>query len=279
MTAVTTRKLSGTSVAAIRPALADLLDAHRTALGTGDRVLLVPDTHYPYHPSTGMVTNPDVVEALATIVDGDVAVGIPSSAHVDADRVGRFLGYERLAERTGAALVDLDDAERVEEDVSLASGDVPLSVPRPLVDDAVVVVPTARRSARYGVAAGMVALAHAVAEDPTRETVLAASRACWPALGVLDATFVYDGEPRRADRLAASEDLVALSQAAADLVGVDPDDVPHLRSRRAPPSPLPSFGGGQPDDGDGAKERAYRLYARVSGDLVPPQMLARGEHE
>lgn len=279
MTVVRTATAAGTDPDAIRAGLADLLDAHRTALGADDRVLLLPDAHYPYHPSTGMVTNPTVLEQFAHIVDGEVAIGVPDSSHVDAERAGRYLGYERVAEEAGADLVDLSDADRVHREATLADGTVTLPVPRPLLDDTVVVVPTARRSSRYGVAAGMATLARAITESPTRGEILATSRTCWPDLGVLDATYVYDGEPLRADTLAACEDVVALSRVAADLVGVEPADVPHLASRRTPPTSLPSLGGDRADDGDGVMEQAYRLYARVSGDLVPPQMLARGDHE
>jgi uncharacterized protein (DUF362 family) len=283
MTEVRSESLAGLDDGAIRRGLEVLLGDHRERLDRADRVLLLPDAHYPYHRSTGLVTNPAVVGELASLLDAPVAIGVPAGQHIDAERVGTYLGLERIADRCGAELLDLGESKRIERRVRFVDGTVTLAVPDPLAQDSVVVVPTARRDPHVGVAAGMVTLANAVTTDPTHEELLAAVRLCWPTLAVLDATYTYPGEPRRRGLLAADDDVVALSRSAAAEVGVDPVDVPHLGPRRTPPSPralLSTSGSTERESrGDGLLETGYRAYARLTGDLLPPQMLPRGEEE
>jgi hypothetical protein len=151
-----------------------------------------------------------------------------------------------------------------------------LTIPEPLIEDAVVVTPTARRSSRNGAAAGMVTLARSITDEPSRKTALASARTCWPVLAVLDATFVHAAGPRRVDSLAMSDDVVELSRFAAELLEVDLSEAPHLLPRRTLPTPVLSRSGSVTGGTDGLMERGYRLYARLTGDLVPPQMLSRG---
>lgn len=283
MTDVRETELPDLDAEAIDRGLEDLLGNRTARLERADRVLLLPDTHYPHHPSTGLVTNPAVVGALAGLLDTTVGIGVPEGARIDAGRVGRYLGYEAVAARTGAEIVDLGAATRVERRVRFVDGTRSVAVPEPLLQDTLIVVPTARRDRRFGVAAGMVTLGRAVTAEPARADMIAALRLCWPALGILDATYTYTDEPRRSRILAAGDDVVTLSCRAAQLVDVDPVDVSHLQPRRSPPSLRGALAGrGTPDpntDGDGLMDRGYRAYARLTGDLLPPQMLPRGDGE
>lgn len=283
MTDVHTEALSDVDGEAIRTGLYSLLGSRDRPVDSGSGVLLVPDVHYPSHPSTGLVTNPDVVAELAELLDGDVAIGLPSSEAIDGPRAGRYLGYESVAARTGADLVTLDAAGRVHRRIRFAGTTVSLQIPERLLARSVVVVPTARREATRGVAAGMVTLAQAVTPDPSRLETIAAMRACWPEWSVLDATYAYTTTPQQMDVLAASDDVFELSLTAAALLDVPRSDVPHLRTRKSPPSPLEWLASAVPGPdsggGDGLVDDGYRLYARLTGDLVPPQMLPRGEEE
>lgn len=282
MTTVGTEQLTETGSTAIRTGLERLLASHGPIAEGGSRVLVVPDVHYPYHPSTGLVTNPTVVEVLLDMIGAPVALGLATSGHVESE-TGELLGYHRLAEQAGIPVVSLDAADRVKRRVSFVGSRISLAVPEPLLTDAVVVVPTLRRSPRFGVAAGMVTLAHAVTDDPTSEEVLAVTRACWPQCALLDGSFAYPGEPRELGILAVSDDVVALSHYAADMLGVPRSEAPHLVTRRTPPSPRRSFSAlfrrRQRSEGDGLMAAGYRMYARVAGDLVPPQMLSRSDRQ
>lgn len=281
MTGVRCERLSGTDSDSIQTGIAKLLT--ETDFHPESRVLVLPDAHYPYHPSTGQVTNPDVVGEFVESLDAEIAIGISGSRYINADRVGRYLGYERLADKTGATLVDLDAADRVDQRVHFTGGLVSLGIPEPLLEDDVVVVPTLCQSPRFGVADGMVTLARAVTDDPTREEIIAATRVCWPILSILDGTFAPAAERRRTDVLLVSDDVVSLSNAAADLLGVERSDIPHLGPRRMLPSPLQWLGNAlssrRPTAGDDMMAKGYRLYAQMTGDLVPPQMFPEDDHE
>lgn len=294
------------SDAALREAVGTVLDPYRDAVAgqsdgyDGDasddgRVVVLPDAHYPYHPSTGLVTNPAVVRAVvADLVDDvgadRVAVGVPGSELIDAERAAKFLGYERLAREAGVDLLDLDAAETVERMVHLTRESATVAVPEPLASGRVICVPTLRKSAARGVEGALLCLARAVAEDPTAEQALAAVHACPPAATLLDGTYVYAGEPRRSRFLLAGDDPVAADVLGAKLLRIDRAAVAGLDSYegesrgptavegldlRAIAESLPRTEAHDPGD-DALMAKGYGLYAKVSGDLVPPQLLRAG---
>jgi hypothetical protein len=107
-----------------------------------------------------------------------------------------------------------------------------------------------------------------------------------PRLSVLDGSYVFAGRPHRGGFVAAGTDAVGVDRLGAWLLGLDPGDVPELSvhgwsgayeyveglSADALANELPNDGP-PPSDDPGLLERGYRLYARISGDLVPPQAL------
>lgn len=283
MTSIAQESLLDVDDSSIRGALGTLLGGFPSAIDTSDEVLIVPEAHYPFHPSTGMVTNPTVVGSLVDLLEADAAIGLPGSQYVDAAQTAQYLGYERLVDETGVRLLYLDSVDCLERRVRFVDRQVRVSVPEPFQRASIVVVPTLRRSDSHRISGGMVTLARAVTDDPTREDVLAASRACWPSLAILDATYAYDGEPDRRRLLLASDDVVGLEEKAAELLDVAPRSVPHLSRGHAPPTPIARVRETLEDtgtsSGDDLLARGYRTYARLTGDLVPPQLLPRSEEE
>lgn len=254
-------------------------------------VVVVPDTHYPFHPSTGQVTNPAVVaavcRALEPVADA-VTVFVGGSAHADAGSVAEWLGYRRLAADTGFELLTPADCERVERPVAVGDRQERVSLPAPLVEAAVVNVPTLRRADDGGMAGGLANLGRLADHDgPTADRAVAATRAVAPARTLLDGTWVYAGRPHRARFLLAGEDPGAVDRVGATLLGVE--ETPALRRCEAVPD-QPAVDGlsvpalaaelpaGEGDSGGSdLLERGYRLYARLSGDCSPPQVIAGGE--
>jgi len=279
------------SPGAVRAAVEALLV--RVPVASADHVVLVPDAHYPFHPSTGLVTNPAVVEALARTLLAEgatVDVGFPPSPWLDVERTRRFLGYVGLADRLGLDLLDLVPAREADRRRFAVDGQVAtLGVPSALVDANVVVVPSLRTDPRQGVAGALATLAAALADGaPSPAQVAAATSALQPTLGVVDATYSYAGEPRASDFLLAGTDLRELDRAAAVLLSTDTAAIPALVRSTGTERPLPSVDGPPlsalaatvadgraPDVSDpGWPMRAgYRLYARLTGDVVPPQFL------
>ena len=292
MSTVRGERLDDLAPETMRRGVAALLEHHRDALESGDGVVLLPDAHYPFHPTTGMVANPELVEAAAAeLLDAfdveSVAIGVPGTRWIDAERAGRYLGYAGVAEALDVELLDLSDGEHVEETVHLTKESVDLSIPEALTDATLVTVPTLRHDAEFGVAAGAFTLAQAVEESPDAATMLAAARALDPAVTLLDATYTFTGEPRKSKFLLACDDVLAMENAAMRLLEMEREDVPHLDTYDGEQHRPDAVSGvslatlaadlpnGKPEtrDGEGAMGMGYRLYAKVAGDAVPPQFI------
>lgn len=297
MTTVHGAKLTDLSAESLRAAAESLLDRYDVAPGGDGRVVLLPDAHYPFHPSTGLVTNPEFVRAVADVLadrsDVDVGVACPSTEWIDAERATRFLGYDRLTEETDVDAIDLDSADRRSRTVHLTRESVTIDVPGPLAEGAVVPVPTLRHDAEFGVAAGMVTLGRAVVASPSPEEIRAAVREIDPVATLLDGSYTYTGEPRKSRFVMGAENVVAVENLAALLVGADPEGAPHLDSyegesnrptavegvsAREIAASLPRKEPRRAGD-DRAMRLGYKLYAAVSGDNTPPQYLGGGDDE
>lgn len=253
-------------------------------------VVVVPDAHYPFHPSTGQVTHPAVIEAVCRAlgpVAGDISVLVAGSDHVDDESVAEWLGYPRLAADTGCTLLTPANCERTAETVTVDDRQVRVSLPRPLVETTVVNVPTLRGTGEGGLAGGMATLGRLADHDgPAAERAVAATRAVAPARTLLDGTWVYAGRPHRARFLLAGADPGDVDRVGATLLGVEePPALQHWAGSSDRPAvdglSVPALAAELPD-GRGSSgdsdllERGYRLYARLSGDLYPPQVIAGG---
>lgn len=286
----------------IEPAVDALLDGTLPETSPGDRVTLVPDAHYPFHPSSGFVTDPAVVAAVAAVVErrsgAAVAVAGASDDLVSVDRTAASLGYRSALDRVDATLVDLS-GEPSTPVPGPAGGSEPTrdgptpSVPERLLETAVIVVPTLRPTVAGPVAGGMRTLASltdGAVEPPV--AAVASTRAVDPVATVLDATTAYAGSPYAANALfagpTAAVDAVAgsvLDRSVEDdeavrrglgsdepTVAVEPVDGATDVDLDAVRAALPD---GEVPPGDSmhpAVTTAYRLYAAVSGDAVPPHL-------
>lgn len=287
-----------TRLAALGSAVGSLFDRHHESLADADRVTLVPDAHYPFHPSTGMVTDPAVIGALAAWfdreTDADVAVVGRTDERIAFERTASYLGYGRVLERFDADTVDLaaDDCPHSNEYRTVDGRSVALAIPDRLLESAVIVVPTLRPTAAGPVAGGMRTLAALVnhSAEPGRAAV-AATRAVDPALAVLDGTVAYGSDPVAANALFAGstpavdavgssllgrsaddDDAISLAtdgEGPTTVANPDDVDVSSIRDRLSNGELPPS------DDTHPAVSAAYRLYATVSRDAVPPQLEGR----
>jgi len=272
-----------------------LLEADLSTLSAVDRITVVPDAHYPFHPSSGVVTDPAVVAAIVGVLedrtDADLAVAGVSDDVIGFDRTAAHLGYTSLLERVDADLVDLADDSRTGRLLEIGDRPTTVSIPDGLVTGATIVVPSLRPTERGPIAGGMRTLARFATGtgDPDRDAV-GATRAVDPALCVLDATTAYAGTS------AATDALFAGPTAAVDALGssllersLADDGAVSLAFDERTAVSLDSVGPRKPDlerirdrlDGGGLPPResthpavtaAYRLYAAVAGDAVPPQL-------
>ncbi|WP_254538929.1 DUF362 domain-containing protein [Halomarina litorea] len=280
-----------TTTPAIGAAVTELVEECSPDLG--GRVLVLPDAHYPFHPSTGAVTNPDTVEMLVetlTSRGADVTLCLPETPWVDGTDCTTYLGYDAIVDRTGVETLALGDAPTVERRVHIDDRTVDVEVPEALEADPLVVVPTLRTDPDRSLVATLVTTAmgaYGVSEaDLTPDEVVAATAVCDPAFTLLDGTYTYTGAPHRSRFLVAGTDAPAVDRAAATLVGKTPADIPYLAPFGLGREPVDGFDLEElaaslpneepaPDmsDSGGPAAMGYRLYARVTGDLVPPQFM------
>jgi len=288
--------------AAVGEAVATLAEPLLDALAGADRVAIVPDVHYPYHPSTGMTTNPAVVGGLLSVLasrrpDAECVLAVRSGPEIDTRRTVGYLGFDDVADTHGAEIAVLDGASSPDGETSSEGR----SVPAPLSDAAVVPVPSARIDGPLPLFGCLALLARAAGADPTdASSVARAVEAVGPAGAVVDATYTFTGEPARARALLAGDDVATVEHALARLLGVDTDDIPGFAAaarvtdsadRSAHRSAASSVDGLDVDglaaalpDGElpastdphRLVRAGYRLYTRVSGDVYPPQLEADG---
>ncbi|WP_144797948.1 DUF362 domain-containing protein [Halorubrum depositum] len=255
------------------------------------RVVLVPDLHYPYHPSTGTVTNPDTVSALvdrllaAEAVDG-VEIARAATAWSDDASCATYLGYDRLVERSGVEYFDPDAGPQASRTVSVDDQETVVTAPERLLDDALV-VPALRRREDPTLAGCFDRLAAAaLSREPTAFEVDSFAAAADPIGAVLDATYSYVGAPRRTRALLASADPFEVERVTAYLLGLDRDALPRGAARDDRPARVRGLDARAladelPDESvsEGSPSRlmtsGYRLYARVTGDQLPPQLMDR----
>lgn len=272
---VRARRLPALSGDAIERHLDALVDEFPGPNNRGDPLLVVPDVHHPYHPSTGLVTNPRVVDAAVACLrerGWEPRIAVP-----DAD-AARYLGVEAVAAERDASLVGLADVPRTEVVVG-DRGSTEVTLPEPIARQPVVVVPTLRRGADgtgdrpAGVASRCVAAASA--GRPTDVGDEDALDAVDPVGAVIDATYTAGETPTASEFLLAGTDPVALDAVAADLLGVEPSvegadpviadtSIDALRRQVATGSPKRT-------EPHSVLAAGYRLYARIVGDAIPPQ--------
>ncbi|MFC7165279.1 hypothetical protein [Halospeciosus flavus] len=261
------------SLASATDALVDALDTDLAGDSDAvERVLVVPDVHHPYHPSTGVVTNPAVLDVLlGRLFDAghSVRVGV-----TDAD-AARYLGVDAVARDRDVDVVALADAECVTREA--------VQVPEPLVEDAVVALPTLRRdeagAGEHPAGVGALCTSAVAAGGPALPASTAKSLVS-PAVSFLDATYTPGTTPRESRGLLASADAGALDAVAADLLGVSSPESASTASSVDPAVHGAALASLRRDVADGVPEAAepndllaagYRLYARIVGDAVPPQ--------
>ena len=287
-------RLDGVDEETIRTAIRRSLEKLRVEIEPEADLVVIPDAHYPYHPTTGLVTNPDLVRAVVAELDswhsGSISIAGASEEFDWVEQIAEFLDYTQIAADVGVELVDLRLSDTVTRRLPDRAPVAEVSLPRPMAEGTIINLPTLCVDAsgtRISVVANL-ARPMARTEEPVdhSDTV---SQVCPPGLTILDGTFVYTGRPQRAEFV-----LSAVDPAPIDLV------VREVLGLTATKAPIPHGGDGEvtldldggtvadlevsAPDGDEAEPvlpersmaRAYRLYARLCGDAVPPQFLRSG---
>lgn len=272
----------------VSAAVGDLLD--RLDPDLGGPVVVLPDAHYPYHPSTGLVTNPDavagVLDWLAANGHDDVTVGVVGSEALRGGQAASVLGYDRIAEAYDVDVVDLDTESHVRRSATVAGESIPLDVPERLLDASLLAVPTIRTTQADGLVGASVSLLRATGTDRVSAgRVAAAVDLLDPDATLVDGTYSYSGGACASRVLLVGDDPVALDLAVA--TALDYEAAPYLDRYAHITSTVVSgldaetladaLPGGEPDPEPAgpspAMKTGYRMYAKLTGDGVPPMLL------
>ncbi|WP_436926727.1 DUF362 domain-containing protein [Halosimplex amylolyticum] len=289
MKTVEGRVLDDLESATIESELENLLDAITTRTTFERDFLVVPDVGYPFHPSTGMVTDPAVVQALVVALrsefpDADLGIAYVGTNEAAGRKTAELLDYDSHLEGRDVEIIDLDGAATVERVVRFDGGEHTVSIPEPLAKRHVIVVPTLRYDDSGRLAGGMKTVARSAAVSNVPRTVTAASLAIDP-ITILDGTYTFTGRPHRSELLLAGTDVVAVDTVASGLAGRGPDNSPSLVMAGADPGAItvrgvsvdslresfPNEGPPRQSSPGSLTAAGYRLYTRVSGDAYPPQ--------
>ncbi len=268
--------------------LLDISDTGIDGIDPTEPVAIVPDVHYPFHPSTGMVTDPAVVDSLLEALETtDVAIAGVADPRIDLERCLEYLGWDHVTNRE--EMIDLAAEPTVRRQARVGTESVAVDIPTPLTERTVIVVPTLRPTREGPVAGGMRTLARSIGGDDgrsvTAEEIAATTAIVDPAWTLLDATIAFAGEPAATGTLLAGESI-SLDAVGSTLLGREPADDPAIALAAAEAGgrsisvsgvdlsalELPSGSLPPATESNPLVPAAYRLYAAVSGDAVPPQL-------
>jgi uncharacterized protein (DUF362 family) len=226
----------------------------------GDRVLVKPNFGVPMDPSSGVVTDPRVVETVVEICANarprEIVVGESAVVGFDTGEVFRRLGLIGRFERFGARLMDLKEDEIIEVPVPKGSVLRKIRLSRIAYEaDVLISIPTMKTHVLTGVSLGlknmkgvlpddMKKLMHRIgAKDRSGECEL--DHAIADLASVLPPTFTLidgftasegykptesgiGGVPIRFDVVVAGLDPVAVDAVGAYLMGFDPREIRHI---------------------------------------------------
>lgn len=223
-----------------------------------EEVVLLPDMTYPYHPSTGMVADPAVVNWLVTalrehttLTPRDITILCATSGEISTEMVISLLGYDVIASEQGINLVHASESSELLGRVR---------------DWSVVTVLSPRFSSN-----GQGPLTHSRFFDELDRIDSTGLRANI-RFSLLDATFLNCGHSYNADRVFLSRDPDSIDGAISTLFGTGGTTAFNEKELQRIASDLDVESPSEAGIGDAVLKFGYQLYAKASGDVVPPQM-------
>jgi len=266
----------------IVPAPSDRLDAAvRTAIDRVDglsalrgisRVLLKPNLGWDI-PLPGAVTNGWVIAAVVralleaghkiTIIEADQVL-------VDIAVAARQAGVFGLTEHPDVSWMNLTHDDFVEVPVADPASQIPIQIPRIVTEHPLVTVPVLKTHAKTVISGavknhwGLLPIDRYRLHPQLTDVLTDLIRAAPPTLCLMDATVALEGNgpksgrPRRVDHVLASTDPLAMDLTAARVMGIRPEEVPHLVRL--------------------SEVQGQALSANVLGDLPKLEPFARADH-
>ena len=222
-----------------------LLGGTDALVQSGDSVLLKPNFVAPFAQAT---TSFDVLDAMVHMVrqaGGRPFIAESAGFEFDTAATFRLLGAGEWASQHRVSLINLDQAPTARIPIELASRSTTLQVARCALEaDIIVNLPKLKRHSYTRATLGMKNLMGLLSRDSRRllhvlgleEGIAALAEAIRPQLTVLDALTVTTravyGRAEPLGAIVASRDMVALDHYGCRLLGLEPEDIAHLRFAR-----------------------------------------------
>jgi uncharacterized protein (DUF362 family) len=210
---------------------------------TTDRPVLVkPNYINARPPSTGITTDCRVIEGVVKFLKQqgaeEVIIG-EGSGHSDTFKAFKVAGVDRVAERWGATLLDLNRDEVVEVSPAEPIALKRVKVSRTALDCTIVSVPKLKLHRMTGVTLSIKNMMGAMKPKGSMHTNLSRNIAdlasiLRPSIAVVDGIIAGEGhetsnDPVEMNLVIAGTDPVAVDAVGAAVMGVQPDSVKHLR--------------------------------------------------
>jgi uncharacterized protein (DUF362 family) len=244
--------------------LLDTLGGMSAFVKRNSRVLIKPNVLCGLKAETGATVCPEIIETLVRLCFNagatEVYIAEASNWGIDSMRALTFCGFDALAKRTGARLIDLKKERLINKNIDNPIHDS-INLPQILFDvDAVINVPVLKTHNQAIVSVSLKNLAVGVCSDeekkkrihsiglfqpPSEELkmrgtlldymIADVSEVLPCSLAVVDGFFGMDGwgspikgTPPGAGLLIAGKNRVAVDAVASSLIGVLPEKVPHI---------------------------------------------------
>ncbi len=226
----------------------DLIGGLESLIMAGDTVLLKPNLVRPAHYTTGITTNPHLVEAAAILCRraGAKRLVIADGACVGASTIEAFeqTGLTAVAERQRCELIDLANAPFEYVANPLAKKMKRIRIPKALLEANVVVnMPVMKTHDALEVSLGLKNMKGMLQTDDKKrfhkwglvQSIIDLNHIVLPELTIMDGTIAMEGvgptagDPVNLGLILASKDTVAVDTVACEIMGFTLDEVGYVR--------------------------------------------------
>jgi uncharacterized protein (DUF362 family) len=227
----------------------DLLDSPLKDVGPGDTVVIKPNiTADSISWRQGIVTNTHLVRAIIELVaernPREILIAEAIAIGLDVKKAYSFLGYDKIARKTGARLVDLYDENFVDIPIRGSNLHASMQIAKTIVEaDFLINVPVMKTHVAVGISVCMKNLMGTISREQKRkfhffgiaESVVDLNSVVKPHLSIADGTVAGEGdgpmanEPVNFQTLLVGTDNRLVDTVAARVMGFEPDEIEILQ--------------------------------------------------
>lgn len=209
------------------------------------QILIKPNYINSKHPSTGITTDSRVIEGIVKFLAArgtlkDVTIG-EGSGFADTLQAFKIAGVEEVAKRWDVKLVDLNQDEFIEVDVSDPLNLKKVRVAKTAVESNIISVPKLKPHRIATITLSLKNMMGALASKGSMhmgtslsENIIDLASVLKPCVAVVDGIIAGEGHetsgnPVRMNLVIAGADPVAVDAVGAEVMGIKSEDVKHLR--------------------------------------------------